>query len=74
MADWFMALPDPSNSQSFALATIIGVGAAWFGMYVSTGNIKIHYDKIDISTDTEGSNVVLEDSQSDEEPFVIKRK
>ena len=35
---WFMALPDPSNAQAGFVSTIVGAGAAWFGLYVSGGN------------------------------------
>ena len=32
--DWFMTLPDPTNSQSAFVSVIVGAGAAWFGLYV----------------------------------------
>ena len=35
--EWFMALPDPTNSQSAFISVIVGAGAAWFGLYVSSG-------------------------------------
>ena len=31
---WFMQLPDPSNSQAMFISTIVGAGAAFFGLYV----------------------------------------
>ena len=31
---WFMALPDPTNSQAMFISTIVGAGAAFFGLYV----------------------------------------
>jgi hypothetical protein len=31
---WFMALPDPTNAQAAFISTIVGAGAAWFGLYV----------------------------------------
>ena len=34
---WFMGLPTPSPSQAAFLSTIIGAGAAWFGLYVNSG-------------------------------------
>ena len=34
---WFMALNDPSNAQAGFVSTIVGAGAAWFGLYVSGG-------------------------------------
>ena len=35
--DWFMALPDPTNSQSAFVSVIVGAGAAWFGLYCGSG-------------------------------------
>ena len=35
---WFMALPDPTSSQSAFVSVIVGAGAAWFGLYVGGGN------------------------------------
>ena len=35
--DWFMSLPDPTNSQSAFVSVIVGAGAAWFGLYVGSG-------------------------------------
>ena len=35
--EWFMALPAPTNSQSAFISVIVGAGAAWFGLYVSSG-------------------------------------
>lgn len=32
---WFMALPEPSPSQAGLVSVIVGVGAAWFGIYVN---------------------------------------
>lgn len=31
---WFMELNDPSMSQAGLISTIVGAGAAWFGLYV----------------------------------------
>jgi hypothetical protein len=36
---WFMALPDPSMAQMGLISTVVGAGAAWFGLYTrSTGD------------------------------------
>ena len=35
---WYMTLPDPSAPQSSFLALIWGASAAWFGLYVKSGN------------------------------------
>jgi hypothetical protein len=34
---WFMALEEPTMSQAGLISTIVGVGAAWFGLYVNSG-------------------------------------
>ncbi len=31
---WFMTLPEPSNAQAMFISTIVGAGAAFFGLYV----------------------------------------
>lgn len=36
-AEWFMALQDPSAAQAGFVSVIVGVGAAWFGLYVNSG-------------------------------------
>ena len=33
--NWFMDLPDPNNAQAAFTSTMIGAGAAWFGLYVN---------------------------------------
>jgi len=33
---WFMQLQDPTMSQAGLISTIVGAGAAWFGLYTST--------------------------------------
>lgn len=30
---WFMSLEDPTMSQAGLISTIVGAGAAWFGLY-----------------------------------------
>jgi len=35
---WFMDLQDPSAPQSALISTIVGAGAAWFGLYVKSGS------------------------------------
>ena len=32
--NWFMTLTDPSNAQAMFISTIVGAGAAFFGLYV----------------------------------------
>ena len=36
--EWFMNLPDPSMAQAGFVSTVVGAGAAWFGLYVGSGN------------------------------------
>jgi hypothetical protein len=36
-AMWFMGLPVPNPAQAAFASTIIGAGAAWFGLYVNSG-------------------------------------
>jgi len=31
---WFMTLSEPSNAQAMFISTIVGAGAAFFGLYV----------------------------------------
>ena len=35
-ANWFMALEDPTVSQSGLISVLVGAGAAWFGLYVNS--------------------------------------
>ena len=35
---WFMALPEPNNAQAGFVSVVVGAGAAWFGLYVNSGN------------------------------------
>jgi|TARA_R110000744_G_scaffold62668_1_gene129339 hypothetical protein len=37
-AEWFMTIPEPNASQAGLISVIIGAGAAWFGLYTSTGS------------------------------------
>lgn len=38
VGDWFMSLPEPTASQSSFVSVIWGASAAWFGLYVNSGN------------------------------------
>lgn len=35
--EWYIALPDPTMEQSGLISVVVGAGAAWFGLYVSSG-------------------------------------
>lgn len=37
---WFMALEDPTTQQASLVGAITGIGAAWFGLYVKSGEVK----------------------------------
>ncbi|CAL9969845.1 hypothetical protein VPHD479_0138 [Vibrio phage D479] len=34
---WFMALPDPTATQAGFVSTVVGAGAAIFGLYTNSG-------------------------------------
>jgi|TARA_R110000787_G_scaffold46190_2_gene112228 hypothetical protein len=43
---WFMSLPVPSNAQAAFMSTIVGAGAAFFGLYVGkSSNSSTSYRK-----------------------------
>jgi hypothetical protein len=33
---WLMQIPDPTTQQTSYVGAILGVGAAWFGIYTNT--------------------------------------
>lgn len=37
VVEWFMALPDPTATQAAFVSTVVGAGAAFFGLYVNSG-------------------------------------
>ena len=46
--NWFMATPDPNMAQAGFVSTVVGAGAAWFGLYVnSQGGKKFQNEKTD---------------------------
>ena len=42
---WFMALDAPTNSQAAFISTIVGAGAAFFGLYVGKPGARIPKSK-----------------------------
>lgn len=34
---WFMELPEPNMEQAGLVSVVVGAGAAWFGLYTSSG-------------------------------------
>lgn len=37
---WFMTIPEPNPSQAGLISVVVGAGAAWFGLYTSTGSAR----------------------------------
>ena len=42
---WFMQLPDPTNSRAMYISTIVGAGAAFFGLYVGKPGASLPKNK-----------------------------
>lgn len=40
VGDWFMHLSEPTTQQASFVSVIWGAAAAWFGLYVKSGNAK----------------------------------
>ena len=40
VAQWFMALPDPSGPQAAFVSTMVGASAAVFGLYTNSGKTR----------------------------------
>ena len=40
VTEWFMTLPEPTNSQSAFVSVVVGAGSAWFGLYCGSGSSK----------------------------------
>ncbi len=40
VSQWFMHLPEPSGTQAAFVSTLVGAGAAVFGLYVNSGDRK----------------------------------
>jgi hypothetical protein len=38
VVQWFMLLPEPNNAQAGLVSVVVGAGAAWFGLYVNSGD------------------------------------
>jgi len=56
VVQWFMQLPDPNTQQAGLVSVIVGAGAAWFGLYVNTGNNKSEKIIVQTNTNTMGSS------------------
>ena len=57
VVEWFMDLPDPTNAQAGLVSVVVGAGAAWFGLYVNTGNQKA---TVFVETTKDGSTAEFE--------------
>jgi len=42
---WFMTIPEPTNAQAMFISTIVGAGAAFFGLYVGKPGASIPKSK-----------------------------
>ena len=42
---WFMTIPEPTNAQAMFISTIVGAGAAFFGLYVGKPGATIPVKK-----------------------------
>ena len=40
VTQWFMTIPEPNASQAGLISVVVGAGAAWFGLYTSTGSAR----------------------------------
>lgn len=40
VVEWFMDLTDPNMAQAGLVSVVVGAGAAWFGLYVNSGESK----------------------------------
>tara|TARA_Y100000310_G_C20684767_1_gene818235 strand:+ start:3240 stop:3455 length:216 start_codon:yes stop_codon:yes gene_type:complete len=40
IVEWFTNIPDPTMSQAAFISSIVGASAAFFGLYVGSGNKK----------------------------------
>lgn len=38
--EWFMKLSSPNMEQAGLISVVVGAGAAWFGLYVSSGSVR----------------------------------
>lgn len=38
VVEWFMTLEEPNMAQAGLVSVVTGAGAAWFGLYVNSGN------------------------------------
>ena len=72
VVQWFMDLNDPNTQQAALVSTMIGVGAAWFGLYLQ-GKPTVHdssgapqtFERISMSTSVNGvTSSSIEDTRN----------
>lgn len=72
IVQWFMSVPEPNTQQAALVSTIVGVGAAWFGLYLQ-GKPTVHsnsggpqiFEKISMSTSANGvTSSTIEDTRN----------
>lgn len=56
---WYMGIDDPSTQQAALITTVYGVGTAWFGLYVGSGNGPLNK----IKAETKQGDVTVEMSK-----------
>lgn len=50
VSNWFMSLQAPTMEQAGFVSVIVGAGAAWFGLYTSSGN------SVNVNDNTDNGN------------------
>jgi hypothetical protein len=69
VVQWFMLLPDPNTQQAGLVSVLVGVGAAWFGLYIS-GTPTQHttamptFENISMTTTATGSSSTVSDTRN----------
>jgi hypothetical protein len=69
VVQWFMTLADPNTQQAGLVSVLVGVGAAWFGLYIS-GTPTNHsaamptFENISMTTTATGSSSSISDTKS----------
>lgn len=69
VVQWFMLLPDPNTQQAGLVSVLVGVGAAWFGLYIN-GTPTKHtsgvptFENISMTTTTTGSTSTISDTRN----------
>lgn len=54
--EWFMSIPEPNMAQAGLVSVVTGAGAAWFGLYVNSGNGNTNKIVVETATDSYGTD------------------